>query len=416
MLRRSFGYLNTQTEDTEYNQENKYLDLGYQKLKEINMNKIDSYMIRVLIVNCNELKELPAPEKLPHIRVLDCSHNQIEVIPFYPTVREINCCHNKIKNLSAYHGSKLKILDASHNSLNNLDISLPEVFHLFVHNCGLTSIKAENFPNLIVLDCAENNFSSTGLDTFPLIEEINAYSCHLSKFAYQPVIKRLNLSNNNLKEFRQYPNLEILEIQENSLTQFPTQPSLEKLIAIKNKLNSIENQPKIISVDLSFNKLDKIPSFHSAQFISLYENPINDLYPNHFNLQKIQELQVGFQTYEKIYQRFDKYIRTVIINSDPFRLEAKLVRMKDFFNDEIREIIFDTFVASDFKNHFEMLRRLSFQVFFMKYPDYKTMPKNQIMDNEIFRTLFYQLRKLYYKSLLITMYFFDDDPTDSEFN
>lgn len=420
MLRRSFGYLNTQTEDTEYNQENKYLDLGYQKLKEINMNKIDSYMIRVLIVNCNKLKELPSPDKLPHLRVLDCSNNQIDVLPFYPNVREIHCGYNRIRDLSAYQGSKLKILDVSHNPLINLDIQLPEIFHLFAHNCGLTSIKTKNFPNLTVLDCAENNLSSDGLETFPLIEEINAYSCNLSKFAFQPMIKRLNISKNNLTQFQQYPNLEILEIQENSLIHFPTQPNLEKLIANKNQLNKIENQPKIISADLSFNRLDEIPSFYNAQSISLYENPIKDLYPKQFNLQKIQELQIGFETYEKIYERFDKYIKSVIINPNPPRLEAKLLKLKDFFNAEIRELISDSIIASNFKNHFDMLRRLTFQVFFMKYPEYKSDTEissgNKIMENEIFRTLFYQLRKLYYRSLLITMYFFDEDPTDSEFN
>ena len=403
------GYKKLYTEDTEYNETDQYLDLGYRGLDKIDMTKIESLMIRVLIVNCNNLVSLPPPEKLPCLRILDCSHNKIESIPFYPTVRELHCSYNRIKDFSAYKSSKLKILDVSHNKEINLDVHLPEILYLFAHNCGFTSLKSSNYPVLTILDCSENKL--THLETFPSAEEINAQKCTLSTMAYQPNILRLNVGGNGLKEFVPHSKLEILEIQENLLTHFPTQPNLTKLIASKNQISLFAPQPKLINCDISYNKLTAIPSLHAAQTISLHENPIKEIYNNQFNLQVIQEMNIGYKTYETIYNQFKNHVKYISINPNAISLREKLDSMDSCFNKKIRDLIHDCFLASvsNYRNHNDMLRKLTFYVFVMKYPEHIDLPASQILENEIFRTLFYQLRKLYYSSLLITLFFVDDD-------
>src|SRR5437868_1846293 len=89
------------TDTTFFDKENKYLDVGYQRLKILNIKLYPGLSdIKILHISNNSLQNLPESKYLQNLVVLDCSHNKLTTIPFYPNLRSLTCCNNRINNLS----------------------------------------------------------------------------------------------------------------------------------------------------------------------------------------------------------------------------------------------------------------------------------------------------------------------------
>lgn len=388
---------------TYYDSEKESLDVGYQLLKIFNiLNYPKLKNIQRLFIDHNKLKNLPDPEYLPNLTELNCSANQLQEIPFYPNLVFLNISHNQIKNCIKYQNARLTYFDCSYNLDFNLDFFLPYCEHLYITNNEIKYINLDMVPNLKFLD-AENNNLATITGGQKLVE-INIKNNKIGVLPVWQFLTRLNADNNNIQILESYPELRGVNISYNKLTTIRAQPRLRKLIATNNLITDIGDMPNLTLADLNDNYLTKFKVTDNIEYLSIQFNPIKKLDIGERALKNIKELQMGFTTYKYFYNKYYNNFDHISIQPNSIKLENSLKRLNKVFDEDIIDYICRKFHKTKFPDRADAILKISLRLYW-KYFASKECSIQEIFDSKEFKYLSTNITKLYYKTIVITMYF-----------
>jgi Leucine-rich repeat (LRR) protein len=383
-------YTNTIYHDKEEN----YLDLGYQLFKSLPVFQASWKNITKLLIDHNQLTDLP-PD-LTFLEELNCSHNRLTQIPFYPQLIFLNLAHNRVKNLSAYHYSRLQYLDCSSNVHIHLDFYLPYCTQLYVMDCQLSEFHFLQYPKLEILDIEKNNLSQlSGADT---IIEINAQHNQIKKLGIFHKLKNLMIDYNQLTWLETYPELVYLTISFNHLTYISYQPLLERLIAHNNQLVKLASYPKITYLDISYNNIDLLDIPETCHYLFMYRNPIKSLPLKNFD--SLKQMQIGYELYLQLYPQHRTLFKHVSINPCGEQLEELIENLTSFSSDALKLLHRKLFKVPYYKRN-EILSKITNKLCA------KSLPKGSKVDAKEFQKLYQIINKMYEDSLLVTLYFHD---------
>lgn len=388
---------------THYDKDSNNLDIGYQRLKLINPKMYSQLShITSLFVDHNNLTSLPDAGSMPHIKELNCSHNLLTQIPFYPKLTFLNISNNKITSIKSYDQSNLKYLDCSFNPGISFDISLSFCKHLYINDNNLTEVDLSGISRLQYLDCSNNNL--VAINPSESLIELNSQRNHLIDLPILPNIKILMTDDNTIKMIQTYPQLTILTASHNNLVHIDPQPSLTKLIASHNYLEQIGHMPCLEILDVCYNRLRRTQIPHSIQSISVHFNYITDLELSDEALKNIRDIQVSFNTYQTIYKKFHEYFQSIHVKVSTDKLNELLQQLEPTIGNASVEYLKAKFRKIKFQEREEMLLIITLKIFWLLFPRYKSLPLDSVKTPE-FSSLYDGISKLYYKTIVMTLIF-----------
>ena len=407
------------TETHQYDEETNMLDVGFQSLRVLKPVLINEYKnLTVLLIDYNELSELPSPDQLPNISRLSACRNKFKTVPFYPTLKEMNISRNQISTLSESYADTIHYLDVSHNIGFNLSFCLKICHELYINDCELKTLRLSYIPRVIVLDCSNNKLknidvNNVNLSTHPMKE----LDISINEVEILPSIMGLSIINadhNNIINLQTFPKLEDIQIRYNKLRTIANQPYLMKLIAKKNDLISIGKTPSLRHADLCHNKLKNITGLNQLEVLCLNSNPMKDFDLN-MCLTSLKELHVGYELYQKLYDdHHDKFIE-IEINPDIEKIDEKLELLSKYegmYDPETREYIKKKFCHIKFGEHHETIVKTSLKVFkrsFMHmYKDVKVI--RDAIEKKEFKYIMEQINNLYHNTLIVIILLKNDMP------
>lgn len=392
------GFVDT----TYYNEEDEYFDLGYQLQKKINTNLYPEFSyLKKLFIDHNKLTVLPDASLLPNLEYLNCSHNLLTKIPYYPKLTFINIANNNIKSCEKYYGSNIIHFDCGFNKDLKLNFVLPECQHLYANNMGLESINLDLFPKLNFLDCGENQLKEIiGGDELLEINIQNNKLTHLPKWTK---LLRLMADRNKIEILETYPELRSVMISFNKLKVIHDQPKLKKIIANDNCVSVLGEMPKLNVIDLSYNQLTSFTTPIHAQYVSVQFNPLNNITINPKNFKYIRELQINFETYSQIYKDYCDKFKFINIQTNGEILKNMLMELAShrFFDEKIIEYIFAKLSRIQFQERNITFYHIACKIY-LKYC--RTQNDNLVSMSE-FKHLYNTIAKFYYKTIVATLYF-----------
>ncbi|AGF85305.1 hypothetical protein QJ854_gp477 [Moumouvirus goulette] len=396
---------NIYTDTTYYDKEENYFDLGYQRLKFIN---IDSYpefkFLKKLFINNNKLNKLPDPKYLPHIKELICSNNELYQIPLYPKLIYLDISYNKIIDCSHYNNSNIKYFDCSFNNGFKLNFNMSLCKQLYINDTKIENINLNYCPNLEVLDCSNNLLKN--IEGGNNLIEINIQDNNISSLPIWSKLLRLMANNNSIKYLDTYPELIFLTISYNKLQQINNQPKLKKIIANNNNILKIGNIPNLKFVDLSYNQIKLFDMPNNCKYAYLQFNDfqtVNISNPSIFS--KLHELQIDFRTYSKIYDSCQKYISSINIQVSGEKLTLFLTKISNVFNENIIKIIFNKLNSINFPKRQQEITYISYLIFNKYFSQSKYNKLNDVLELKEFETLREIILNAYYHNMIITLYF-----------
>jgi hypothetical protein len=397
-------YNENYTDTTHFDDNEKCLDIGYQRLKIFNPTlypKLDK--VKRLFIDHNNLTHLPDPSALPMLTELTCSYNKLTTIPLYPKLKFLNVANNKITDLNHYHNSKLIYFDCSYNQGFKMNFSLPDCKQLYVNDTDLESINLDKFPKIELLDCGNNKLTQIGYAD-DLIE-INIQNNLIEELPLWPYLVRLVADNNKIGVLPSYPLLVSANVANNRLTRIKKQPLLRKLIANNNSIQELGKMPNLELIDISHNKLDSFTPSNKIEYVSLQFNPINNIHLNEDTLESIVELQVNFDTYKNIYKKYYEHFDAVNVHTNEEKLEKIMTKLDGIFNDKIKTYIFTKFKQLKFQNREETLFKTTLAIYWEYFPKDNTESLDELIKKKEFVDLLDKITNFYYKTIVITLYF-----------
>lgn len=391
------NYINT----THYDEVEQYLDIGYQKLKFLNLGRYPELKFIIkLFVDHNELTQLPNPQYLPLLEELTCTENKLSEIPYYPNLNFLNISHNRIIRCSQYHDSHLKYFDCSYNMGFIFDFYLPKCTQLFINNNNLRSIHLSLVPKLEILDCSHNYLVS--IAGAPYLLELDIQYNNIISLPQWAKLSILTANNNRLRFMLSYPCLTTAIVSYNILVKIDDQISLKKIIANNNDIRTVGAMPKLEIIDFSCNQLKSIGLPSKAEFVSLQFNPLTTLTIDNESTYSIKELQVNFDTYVYIYGKYYSYFDAVDIKINKEKLLDKLELINGVFNKKIIDNIYIRFNEINFGDREQDL----FKITEYAIREYMSSAKNtSLSSNDGFKSLFNSLKTIYHEVIVITLYF-----------
>lgn len=396
------GYIDT----TYYDKEDEQLDLGYQRLRVIHVNYYHQFsFLKKLFIDHNNLMELPDPKYLPKLEQLTCSHNNLSTIPFYPHCIFLNISNNKIKSCSQYAKSKLKYFDCSFNDNFKLDFSLDICTHLYINDNNLYHINLDLVPSVKYVDCSNNNLTViTGVGKELL--EMNIQQNLLKVLPPWPNIIRLMADNNHISILPTFSKMLSVNISHNKLTVVKSQPLLTKLIADNNLINMLGDLPKVQLLDVSYNAISsnlRIPD--TVEYVSIQYNPITDIILSATTLRNIKELQVNFETYKYIYDKYYSNFDAITVQINEQKLEELLKRLDSVFDAKTIRYVFKTLNGLDFKNREKIIFKVALKIYYDFFPLDGISTLNALASTTEFKYLYHNMTKVYYKCVVVTLFF-----------
>jgi len=239
-------------------------------------------VVNAAYVNCSNsnISDLTGIEYFDSLTYLNCSENQLAVLPTLPSaLTKLYCYNHQLSSLISLPNT-LAYLYCSDNqltSLPNLPNSLSELWCNFNQLTNLPTL-----PNsLIYLNCYYNQLTS--LPALPnSLTELNCGRNQLTSLPALPnYLTDLDCSNNQLTSLPGLPNaLTSLNCDENLLTNLPTLPSaLNALGCSANHLTSLPALPSSLTMlDCNFNQLISLPALpDSLTTLSCGYNPLTSL-------------------------------------------------------------------------------------------------------------------------------------------
>ncbi|QGR53968.1 leucine-rich repeat-containing protein [Moumouvirus maliensis] len=393
------------TDTTYYDKEESYFDLGYQRLKIINIDFYPEFKyLKKLFINNNKLKNLPDSKYLPHLKELVCSNNELTQIPLYPKLIYLDISHNKIIDCSHYNNSNINYFDCSFNSGFKLNFNIPVCKQLYIDNTGIENINLNYCPYLEILDC--NNNLLKKIEGGNNLIEINIEDNKINCIPVWPKLLRLMANNNAINYLDTYPELVYLTINYNKLQQINDQPKLKKIIANNNNIVKIGKMPNLKFIDLSYNKIKLLEISNNCKYAYLQFNDLQKINISDTNIfSKLHELQIDFSTYSKIYNLCQNYISSINIQVSGEQLTLFLKKISNVFNDNIIKIIFNKLNSVNFPKRQQEIQYISFLIFNKYFSQSKYEKLNDVVNIKEFIILYEIILNAYYHNMIITLYF-----------
>jgi len=398
---------------THYDEKRNNLDIGYQRLKFINIKSYPQLSrVKSLFVDHNNLKSLPDSGCMPHLTELNCSYNLLSQIPFYPNLTFLNISNNKMISIKEYQNSILEYLDCSFNPGFIFDLKLSHCEHLYINDNGIDQINLSGLPKLQYLDCSSNNL--TTINPSETLIELNSQRNHLMDLPLFPNANIIMTDDNSIKMLLTYPKLSILTISHNKMSHIDPQPNLVKLIASHNYVEHLGAMPKLEILDIGYNNLKIIDIPITIQSMSIHFNPISKINLSPENFKYLRDIQVSFNTYKTIYSALHKYFQSIHIKVSIDKLNELLVNLESIFGGPAIEYLRLKFHKTKFQDRDEMLLTISLKIFWLMFPQKKNIPILEIVKTPEFNNLYDGITKLYYKTIVITLIFRDDSEEKGE--
>lgn len=408
MRARSHKYPDSDDEkyiDTTYYDENQqYLDLGFQRLKKLDTFKYPEFTyLHKLFVDHNNLEMLPDSKYLPNLVYLTCAWNNLKNIPFYPNLVFLNIAGNKIRSCLEYQKSNIIYFDCSYNLGFCPDFNLPNCEQLYINDTELESIDLDFFPKLSILDCSNNKLINI-LGGNNLVE-INIQYNNIKKLPNWPELIRLMADHNQIVTLSTYPKMISLNISYNNLVKINDQPILKKIIANNNVIEIIGNMPKLELIDLSHNNIINYNIPAKAEYVSLQFNPLTNIILDEKVLKSIKELQINFETYKHIYSTYYQNIDAINILTNEEKLEQLLKKLDNILSKSISRYVFRRFKEIKFKEREMELLKITCKIYSKFFPIDRNITLEELFNIKEFHHLLKCITKFYYKTIVITLYF-----------
>lgn len=393
---------------TYYDKHDKYLDLGFQRLKNLNPKLYPEFSyLKILLVDNNCLNHLPDPSCLPNIKELSCAYNLLINIPYYPNLIKLNLSHNKVLECDQYNHMLLESLDCSYNEHFRLPSYLPECRYLYTRNILSKKINILNYPKLEFLDCGNNEIGEIlgGEKLIEVCAENNKLTC----LPEWPNLLRLMVDYNDLTSLESYPNIIYIEISHNKLKKIGAQLVLKQIIAHNNFIESIGKMPLLEIGDFSFNKISDFILPNKILNISLHFNPMKNLILHSNILNNIHNLQINYNTYNNIYKQYYTFINHVTVHTNSDKLKIILVPLKNYFNHKIISFIYRAVMKIDFRERDNSINIITLKVYKMQIFFLKIKKKNLDSDKYInlYNIIHNIISSIYYDSIVMTLTFND---------
>jgi Leucine-rich repeat (LRR) protein len=390
---------------TYYDEESGSLDLGFQSLRKLYHNLYPEFSyLKILFIDHNNLSDLPDSKYLPNLEQLTCSSNHLTNIPFYPKLIFLNIANNHIISCKQYHKSGLKYFDCSYNQNFLLDFLLPHCRHLYINDTNISSIDLNLVPKLQYLDCGNNKLTQI-MGTGNELIEINIQYNYINNIPDWPNLVRLMADFNDIKVLHTYPKLVSANITYNKLVQIKNQPSLKKLIASNNIIDTLGHMPELELLDLSHNNISCYHIPDHVEYVSLQFNPITSISLDPTLLKTLKELQVNFETYKHIYEKYYQYFEAVNVQINEKKLEYLLKKLNKVFDDNISRYVFRQFNSIKFKDREMTLFKISLKLFHAFFSLKEIGSIEELINTSEFKYLYHNITKFYYKTIVITLYF-----------
>lgn len=390
------GYVNT----TRYDKEEHCLDIGYQRLKILDLAWLATFQnLHKLYLDCNLLTQLPEPHHLPHLTVLSCASNRLFTLPYYVHLEFLNCSYNHLRDIDVYaSASSLIYVDASHNVGLTFHQIWPYCTQLFIQNLQLKQLAAACFPHLIMLDCSHN-----ALKVLPHFQQIIELDCSyndlntLPSFAY---LKHLRAQHNQFTILSTFAHLETCNVNHNRLKQIHTQPQLKQLFARHNMLTQLPSLARIIHLEVDSNQLHIIQLPSTCQHVLLFDNVITQMELTAHHFATLKELQIDFKLYVILYDTYAAQLESVLVRIHSETLQFCLNVCDWKWTEKMQHQIHKLFNKIVFKKREAQLRQIAKQMtssYFNVHANIESLSSYEIMHRF--------LTKLYYKCITITLYF-----------
>lgn len=400
---RSYRYQDDEKyiDSTYYDKTYNYLDLGFQRLRYIDKQFYCKFInLRKLYIDHNNLTFLPDEIYLPNLTVLNCSCNKLKKIPFFPKLTFLNLSYNQVTSCSQYNDSNLTYLDCSYNPGLNVNFNLPLANHLYITNNELLAIDLNYLPALLYLDCSFNQLSNCVGYSETLVE-LNIQNNNITDLQVFENLKVLSAENNKLSQLLSYPKVKWINVSFNNIYQISAQPQLETLIAHDNAISFLGHVPELRLIDVANNKFSVLNFDGKIEFANLQFNPLNKLYIDTSN---IKELQISYEIYPYIYEKYYKHINNIDANVSYERLQYMLKKMSSHFNADILKFISDNISNTKFSDRQNSLFDITSKLFnILCGKNYHNL--EELSNDHNFQKIYANMTKLYYKVIVFTLHF-----------
>lgn len=248
--------------------------------------QILNFQVKYLNLSFNAIFSLPLSAELKNLRLVDVSHNNIQIANFtkLDNLQEVNLSWNALNEVLIHNLQHLEKLDLSHNAVfSQVDqLKSRSLSYLDLSNTSLNSNKLdfrENLNNLTTLILAHNQGGSIAhlrSNTLQILDISNCDIKHLRVkdlkflFALRQIIARGN-QNMHVNLSDPVDNIEIADFSNSGV---------EKI-----HISGLENLQKL---DFSFNGIKSIgdrcfESNHRLKELHIASNQINEISPKVFD-------------------------------------------------------------------------------------------------------------------------------------
>lgn len=251
-----------------------YLNIGYSKIKDVNLLDQLSGTLKGVYLNENQIEDISCLTSLQQLEYFHASNNQISKIPDINTLKnlkEIGINNNRINSFAGLsHLKNLKKLEASHNQVENIDQlgNLSGIEELYLGNNLISDLSClARLTNLLNLDISNNKVEL--LSPLNNLKKLSSLNCNhnmiqdLDDVKLSSQVKFLYLNNcgiKNLDFLNNQTHLSTLYLNDNHISEFSSFKNTKELRHLSLENNdieepfSIETFPDIQLVDLSGNQ------------------------------------------------------------------------------------------------------------------------------------------------------------------
>ena len=274
-------------------------------LQELDVSK--NSKLRELNVNGNRLTKLDLSQN-PKLIGLKCGCNFISVFKLNKdvSIEYIDCSYNNIGGeLDFSNMPNLKVLSCGFNSFTSIDVS--KCNYLTELNCSsnqISELKLGDQKELVILECGNNIISgSLDISSFMKLEKLECSFNQLSEIIIgdKPELIILRCSGNLLSglELGKLPKLKCLEISYNNISAFDISPLQELLIfeCRYTKITSLDlsKNPKLAHLWCDGNAISKLDISRQPGIVDMVQTVEPELWENgksHFYFKKFEPSQV----------------------------------------------------------------------------------------------------------------------------
>jgi len=176
-------------------------------------------------------------DSFPFVKILDLSHNQIqELSDSFSKVVEINLSNNQIRDLVPF--PKANVVNLNHNMIDDVDEDIfPIATEVELAENRLTRLTGNIFPNVDYLDLNHNQIRYINSEVLQHVVQLDLSYNQMTYLPEMPNIAELDVQSNNIEDLGKLPSsLEVINLSQNPIR------NLNKLL-LNKQVRFIYDQP-----------------------------------------------------------------------------------------------------------------------------------------------------------------------------